>query len=82
MTECMVYGCLGDQVPYVTSSASGSVGFRFRQVTEVVVDEQIARALAEVLRRNQRIMSEIMCEEAKSLRSSIARELVTVTSVM
>ena len=85
MTEGMVLVCVVDQVQYVTSSASGSVGFHFRQVAEVVVDGQIARALAEVLRRNQRSMSEVMCKEAQNLRSSIARLAqvrVTVTSVM
>ena len=50
MTDGTMYGGVRDQVPDVMSSAHAGVGFRFRQVTEVAMDEQIAKALAEILK--------------------------------
>ena len=34
------------------------IGIRFRQATEVVLDEQVAQALLEIMQRRQRLLTE------------------------
>ena len=62
-----------------------SVGFRFRQATEGVMDEQVAQARLEMLQRSQRMLTASTSEESLQLQNRIAagvQGLMKVTDVM